>query len=843
MSSLSFPPSHASLHHLPNGLDVILKEDRSAPLISVQAWVKTGSIFEAELLGTGVSHLCEHMVFQGAGTRGPGELAHAVQETGGYLNAYTSFDRTVYWIDTLREGMDVALGVLSDLTMAAKFPQAEFAKEKDVIRREIDMGKDDPGRTVSQLMFNTVYREHPYREPVIGRVELFDTVERDAAFGYYQSRYAPGRSFLVLVGDFDAAEVLAKVEERFGAWAPRSAPAILLPDEPQQTARRDAHESFSTELTKMELAWRIPGLLHADTPALEVLGALLGHGRSSRLWRNVREKQALVHSAGAGAWTPLTNGIFYMSAECDADKRPAAEQALLAELTAVQNSGVTEQEVQRAARQFLSDQLQGLTTMRGTASDLGSNWLAAGNLDFTRDYLASVSSVTPADVQRAAQTYLRDASLSSISINPLNAAAAKCRVQVSLNKPQEIQRHVFPNGLTLLVREDSRLPLVSLHASLRGGTLAETAETSGLGRLTARTLIKGTLTRNAEEIADIIESGGGGISADSGGSSASLSVHVLRPELRTGLSLWAEVLLRPSFPDNEIAREIERQLASLKQQEDHPSFIAFRELRRAAYGAHPFALNREGTPESLASLTRAQVAEFHAARAVAGNTVLSVFGDVSFAEVRDLIGEAFAAMPAGIRQGSDTLPALPAHEGHTITVTKDKKQAFLVAGFPTVPLTHPDRVVLDLIDEACSDMASRFFEAIREKHGLAYSVGATQVLGMCPGLFAFYLSTSPEKLDFAQAELIKEIHALAADGLTDAEIERARKTWTGKQAMQHQHSAGMAQVAALDELYGLGCNHSTTVLDRVRAITHAEVRAVCARYFTAAPLVVRVGQE
>ena len=102
---------------------------------------------------------------------------------------------------------------------------------------------------------------------------------------------------------------------------------------------------------------------------------------------------------------------------------------------------------------------------------------------------------------------------------------------------------------------------------------------------------------------------------------------------------------------------------------------------------------------------------------------------------------------------------------------------------------------------------------------------------------------SPEKLDFAQAELIKEIHALAADGLTDAEIERARKTWTGKQAMQHQHSAGMAQVAALDELYGLGCNHSTTVLDRVRAISPAEVRSVCARYFTAAPLVVRVGQE
>ena len=842
MSPLTFPATNAALHRLPNGLDVILKEDRSAPLISVQAWVKTGSIYEAELLGSGVSHLCEHMVFQGAGSRGPGELAHAVQETGGVLNAYTSFERTVYWIDTLREGLDVSLGVLADLTTAARFPHAEFEKEKDVIRREIDMGKDDPGRTVSQLMFSTVYREHPYREPVIGRVELFNTVERDAAFGYWQARYVPDRAFLVIVGDFDEAEVLEKIAGKFGAWTSRSAAPILLPVEPAQTARREAHESFATEITKMELAWRIPGLLHEDTPALEVLGTLLGHGRASRLWRSVRERQALVHSAGAGAWTPVQGGIFYMSAECDADKRAAAEQAMLAELAGIQNSGVTEQEVQRAGRQFLADQLNGLTTMRGAASDLGSNWLAAGNLEFTRDYLASADRVTPADVQRVAQTWLRDSTLSSVSINP-PGATTRSTVQVAGSRPQEVQRHVFPNGLTLLVREDARLPLVSLHACLRGGTLAETAENSGLGRLMARTIIKGTPSRTAEQIADEVESGGGGIGADSGGSSLSLSVHVLRPELRTGLALWADVLLRPSFPAEEIAREIERQVAALKQQEDHPSFIAFRELRRVAYGAHPFALNREGTPESLAGLTRARVAAFHAARVVSENTVLSVFGDVSFAEVRDLVGEAFSAMPAGARQEGDALPALPPHAGQTLTVPKDKKQAFLVAGFPTVALTHPDRVVLDLIDEACSDMASRFFEAIREKHGLAYSVGATQVLGMCPGLFAFYLSTAPEKLDFAQAELVKEIHALAADGLTDAEIERARKTWIGKQAMQQQHNGGLAQVCALDELYGLGFNHSTAVLERVRSLTHAEVQEVCGRYFTAPPLIVRVGTE
>ena len=145
--------------------------------------------------------------------------------------------------------------------------------------------------------------------------------------------------------------------------------------------------------------------------------------------------------------------------------------------------------------------------------------------------------------------------------------------------------------------------------------------------------------------------------------------------------------------------------------------------------------------------------------------------------------------------------------------------------------TDADDLALDLIDEACSDMASRFFERIREQHGLAYSVGTTQVIGMAPGLFTFYLSTAPEQLEFAQKELLSEIHNLAQDGLTAEELDRARRTWTGKQAMQHQSNAGLAQQCALNELYGLGYDHDQRILDRVRTLPLEEVNAVARRYF------------
>ncbi|MEN9284897.1 MAG: hypothetical protein RLZZ179_2390 [Verrucomicrobiota bacterium] len=837
---IAFPLSGVQIMRLPNGLEVLFKEDRSAPLVSVQVWVKTGSILEDRLLGTGVSHLVEHMVFQGAGAHGPGEIARLVQDTGGVLNAYTSFDRTVYWVDTLREGLETSLGVLADLTTAARFPLEEFAKEKDVIRREIDMGKDDPGRAVGQLMFSTLYREHPYREPVIGNLELFNTVEREAAFGYWQERYVPGRMFVVVVGDVDAATVERLVQERFGRVEPRPSPHILLPEEPEQAGVREAHVEFPTEITRMDLAWRIPGLLDGVTPALDVLATLLGSGRTSRLWREVRERRSLAHSIGAGAYTPLLSGVFYVSAECEAGNREAVEAAVLQQLEGIRDGGVTEAEVRRARRMLLADQLGGLVTMRGQASDIGANWYATGNTEFTRHYLEAIDRVTPAEVAAVAGAWLRPDRRCSVSVNP-KGSLRSAAVRTGGLKPGAMRRHVFGNGLTLLVREDRRLPVVSLHATLRGGVLEETAETSGLGRLMARTMVKGTAQRSAELIADLIEGGGGSIGADSGGSSFSLSAQVLRPDFREGLAVWADVLLQASYPDEEVRKEAERQAATLRQQEDHPSFVAFQGLRRAVYGEHPFAMNREGTPESLAALSGAQLREWHRRQVVSGNAVVAVVGDVDFDEVCAAVEAELGGMPAGPRRGPTVLPMLPAHRGQEMHLVRDKRQSFLVAGYPAVDIVHPDRVALDLIDEACSDMASRFFERIREEHGLAYSVGTTQVMGMAPGVFAFYLSAAPEKAEFAKAELLQEIGLLARDGLTADELDRARRTWIGKQTMQMQSSAGLAQQSALDELYGLGFDHQEKVLERVRTISREEIAEVCARYFRAEPVVVMVG--
>ncbi|MFZ4599572.1 MAG: M16 family metallopeptidase, partial [Terrimicrobiaceae bacterium] len=201
------PASDAKVFNYENGLTLIVEEDRSAPVASVQAWCGTGSIQEGEKMGAGLSHILEHMLFKGTDSRPPGSIAREVQEQGGYINAYTSFDRTVYWIDVPKDGASDAVAILADAMMNATMPEAEYTKEQEVIRREFAMGFDDPDRQSSQLMLRTVFSESPFRHPVIGYLDVYNKLTRDDVMKYYKSRYVPNNLTFVVVGDVDAKKI------------------------------------------------------------------------------------------------------------------------------------------------------------------------------------------------------------------------------------------------------------------------------------------------------------------------------------------------------------------------------------------------------------------------------------------------------------------------------------------------------------------------------------------------------------------------------------------------------------------------------------------------------------
>ena len=835
--AITFPPSSAGKLVLPNGLTVIVQEDHSAPVASVQAWCATGSIDEDAHLGGGLSHLLEHMLFKGTKSRPANAIAQAVQDVGGYINAYTSFDRTVYWIDVPQAGVKTALEILADAVMNSTLPPDEYAKEQEVIRREFAMGFDDPDRVSGQLLFATAYQRHPYRLPVIGLLDVFNQLTQEQVMQYYKSRYVPNNLTFVVVGDVDAKQVRQQLAELFKDHSTKSLPPLYIAAEPPQLGLREAHQEFATELTRLSLAWHIPELTHPDVPALDLLSNILGEGRSSRLYRRVREEAGLAFGVSAFSYTPGEPGLFGIDATTEPEKRDATRELILQIVDEVKKGGVTEEELAKAKKISLSHHLSSLTTMRGQASDLGSNWLLTRNLNFTRDYLEAAQGMTADDIQRVARLYLTTSNLTVISLNPRGALAASGPA-TSVATAGEIQKLELSNGLRLLVREDARLPLISLTAIFRGGLLAETPATNGITQLMAKVLLKGTSTRTAEQIADTIEAVGGSLSSEAGNNSFNVALEVMQPDLRLGGELLADILLHATMPEAVVTREKEVLLAAIKEEEEHLTSVARNILREALFAGHPYGLRSKGSADAIPKLTQKSLLAFRDRYIVGKNGVISVFGNVKAEEVRQLFEQALAPMKPGALALTDAKPNTPITQTIEVESLQEKAQGVLMVGYRGAGVSSPDRYALELIDEASSDLGSRFFIRIREEMGLAYYVGSNQMLGLVPGLFAFYLGTDPQKLVPVKTALLDEIRKLAMEGLTELELQRAKKKLVGQQQITNQSNDTFGYIAGLDELYGLGFDHSQRLEREIEAVTSADVKRVADKYFQQQPCVI-----
>jgi len=814
---------------LPNGLEIILREDRSAPVVSAQAWCRAGSIDEGRWLGAGLSHVLEHMLFKGTTTRPGSRIDQEVQSAGGYMNAFTSFDRTVYYINVPNTGAAVAVDILCDILQNATLPAEELAKELEVIRREMAMGNDDPGRRSGRRLFEAAYTRSPYRYPIIGVPDIFNRVTREDLVAYYTEKYAPNNCFLVIVGDFQADEMIRRITAAFSGTGARAVPVSHPPLEPLQTAPRDVVEEAPIELGHFHMAWHIPDPRHPEIAALDVLSTLLGSGRSSRLYRAIHEQAGLAHSVNAWIYAPGLEGLFGVSGVCDGDKFAAARDAILAEVDRMKTELVSSAELAKAVKQFTAGMLSTRKTMEGQATDLGACWILATDLSFSERYLAAVSRLTPEDLRRVAQEYLSETNRTTVALLPRGTTPPKETVAAA-GTDHPVRKFTLANGLRLLVKEDHRLPFVEFRAVLGGGVLTESAADSGVTALMSKLLVKGTARRTAEQLAIEIESLGGSLDPFSGNNSFGVSAEVLRDDFETGLQLVGEVLRQPAFPEGPFERERTTQLAAIRGQRDQLLFSAFQGLRRELFGEQGYGLDVSGSEASVSRLGVADVRRHYERLVTPGNAVLAIFGDVHAEAVRGAVEAAFGDWSA-----DGALPTPPptadGPRGASRTeAQRDKEQAVLVLGFPGTTLSSPDRYPLELLQEACSDLGSRLFLRIRDELGLAYYVGASHFVGRTPGYFAFYCGTAPEHCGQVEEEFHAQAAALAKEGLTAEELDRAKAKIIGQKKIARQDLGQLALTAALDELYGLGFDYGDGDDARYAAVTLDDLRTVAARY-------------
>jgi zinc protease len=818
---------------LPNGLTLIIKPDRSAALASVQVWVKTGSQHEGAHLGAGLSHYLEHMLFKGTTRRAGREISATVQAHGGYINAYTTFDRTVYYIDLPSEHTGMAVDLLADAVLNSTLPADETAKEKDVILREIAMTKDEPENRLWDALFGTAFREHPYRQPIIGHRDVFSAVTREDLMGYYRARYVPNNLVVVIVGDVDLAATRALVEQHFGA-APRVRLApVLVPAEPVQLAPRELHRFEKVELSRGALAWPIPGLTHADAPMLDLLATVLGGGDSSVLWQEIREKAGLVHSIDSSSWNPGSSGLFCIGYSADAAKRVAAVAAIMRTLERCATKGFTAAQLKKAMRQVVVGEINTRKTMSGQASRLGAAEVVVGDLDYSRAYFERLRAVTPADLKRVLRAYLRHERLNSISLNPLETTATAAAAVAGQSSRPDFSEVTLPNGARLLLQPDRRLPNLHLRLAVTGGPLFEEAGQRGSSSLLATMLTKDAGKRSAAQVAQFIEEVGGSFHPLSGNNSLGLAAEVLPPDFERALAVISDAVLAPAFKPGTFKLEQDAQLAGLADDADDVVTLARKLTRRKFFGAHPLALDASGDEAGVKALTPAALRALHRRLFVGSNVVLAVAGDFDPKKLMPKL-KAFLGKIPRVRvptaQPGERPIRLPAEAGDFVEI-QPREQAVVLQAFPGTRVHAPDYHVGEVADELFSGMASRLFERVREEKGLAYFVRSGRVLGLDTGMFYFFAGTQPGKEGEVLAEIDAEIARVQAGGVEDVELRRCQARLKAGQRASMQTNASRALQASLNALQGQPINAWKNYDAKIDAVTVADLAKFAGKYF------------
>lgn len=827
--AVKFPASSASVVTVDPELDTILDPTPESPVLSAQLWVATGSQHESALTGSGISHLLEHMVFKGTDRFSGEALSQEVQAAGGQWNAYTTFDRTVYYIDGPAKSLDLFLSALLEMVFRPAFPEEEFEKEKDVIRREIAMGLDDPDSVSSQLLFRTCFQHDSRRHPVIGHRDLFDAISYEQMRRYHAGRYRPQNSFLVLSGGFDSemAQTIIKRELDKGLRAPAEFP-VIRPTEPRQMGPRRASYPFAIPNTHLSLAWQVPGMTHEDSAALDLLAVVLGGGRASPLYRVIREEQSLAHSIGAYAWMPNDGpGLFSAYAEVEPENAEKVERAILYQIEELSRTDLT-RPIARAFRQIASQQFKTLTTASGRATDLASNWHHARDLNHTGAFLEAISKVTEGVLRRTIETYLIPETLTVTSLVPESQENQTKSCSKGEGSGPMIER-TLSNGLRVILQRDPSVPVVYSHTSLLAGSLSETPDTAGLNALLATMMLKGTTTRDALSIAETLEDLGATIRPSAGNNSLALSSYCLRDDLPAIIELLGEIIRQPAFPGDAIERERAAMTAHLEELLEDPANRAFREMRTHLWKNEGYGVPTSGTLESLSNINRLALSAHHSRHFVASNMVTAMFGDLdpdtTFAELEESLGKLPTGEPFTFRNHPSTTSG-----EHTTNL--DKEQAVIAIGYPSLAQDDPKRYALELIDAWCSDMAGPLFTRIREELGLAYYVSTSQFLGLNTGLFAFYLGTAPDQIDLARRELEGEIQKLVQDGIPAESLDRVKANVTAREALRNQSPSARARMAALDVLLGHPADLHLNLSERLNAVTPEEIQSLAAELFT-----------
>ncbi len=841
---------------LPNGLRVLIRRDRTAPVAAIVTYVNAGYFDETDDV-VGIAHVLEHMFFKGTPTRGVGEIARQTKAVGGYLNAATIYDHTMYYAVVPSSGFVSALEIQADAYRHSLIEADELGRELEVIIQEAKRKVDNPGAVAMETLYELMHDRHRMRRWRIGREDGLRQLTQSDVVGFYRNFYRPSTTVLVVVGDVDESVAIDHINRLYGdipAGEPERRPG---PDEHGAPGFRFRDLDGDIAQTQLALGWRTVGTLHEDSAALDVLATVLGAGRASRLYRAVRERK-LVSGITAFNYTPADIGVFAIHAEGAPETAAAALDATWDQLRRLDSEGVGALELERARRITQSRWVRRLEDMEGQANYL-AEWEALGGWELGERHFERMLTTKAEDVVAVLRRYITEDRAAILTYRPRNAPpvgadadAVRARLRAARPEPltptpplaldggvaavaraskerTEAGVHIYrlSSGVPVLVKQrpDSLITYMGVFAL--GGASAESLPIAGRTLLMARTALKGTARRSAVQIAEAGELLGGSVGVSVGAESVGFTVSVPGAHAAAAMELLADVAENPRF--DEAALETERAIAlsDLATLHDDMYRYPMRLAAMTAFAGHAYGVPSMGTEESLRAHTSADLRRWHQEQFLQAPNVIAIVGDAPPDDLAQLAANPFTR----IRHAPPTPLPVPEWTQEPLVTAehREKAQTALVLTWPGPSRTDDARYDLAILAGVASGLGGRLFEELRDKQSLCYTVHAFPSEFRVSGTFNAYIATSPEKEEAARQGLLLELGKLRDDLVTHDELLRAQTYAIGVHQIRQQ-SGG----AVLGEMVGAWLAGTLEDLElheaKIRAVTAEGIRSTARRY-------------
>ncbi|MEZ4813700.1 MAG: pitrilysin family protein [Bdellovibrionota bacterium] len=824
---------------LSNGLEVIFVPTPGMDVVALQGWIRFGSADEP-IEAAGIAHLFEHLLFKGTETRGVGQIANDIENLGGDVNAFTTYDCTVMHLTLGKESADAGLEILADSLQNSIVDAEEFEREREVILEEIKRRNDNPGAAASDLLRSHLFGSHPYSRPVIGYSSVIEKISRDEVMKIYKTYYNANNLYLTLAGDFDIPETTKTLEKLFSKLQSGPGGSARAPIGGRASASEYRHHN--TPDAHLSFAWRVPQMTHPMTPALDALALILGQGESSRLYDKLVLDKQLVRSVGSYSWSPRDTGAFEIHVKAPPGSTKNYNK-ILDNINSVLALPVTTRELEKVKANMIVQNAYSRETVDGLAERFGYAQAMSDDANFDFEYTKRINELSTEDLENAKKEFLNWDKVIATGILPkgeklpLYIPPKKTFVKTAPRTWAGGVNKCEIGDYTILAKKVSHAPIVSLRWNALAGCRIESDTEAGTGSLWTRVLTEGAIdsagkTWKQKEINALIDWLGASVSSSHGKGSSGISFDCLSKDFETLANLATAMVEEPLFEKNIIEAEKKRILTDIRSALESPGAVLSNMFYTKMFPKHSYGRDRFAEAKKIAKLTPLNLEKLHK-KIFSQKQVISVVGDVDPESVflyfeKHLENKKQKLSSELLKKKKTTHTTKPKAEVKTL----DKEQSHIQLGFPTFDIRHEDRWALSGLSGLLSGQGGRLFIELRDKLSLCYSVGCSHFEGIDGGFFAFYIGTSPEKEEKALEAFHREIDKVINNGVTKDEWERARRFILGSKKIDDQRLSPQALELSLTELYGLGFEESLQFESRMKDLTHKEISEVAKKYLS-----------